>query len=144
MKIAIIGSSAQPPGWYPPTSHIAAIANRIINDIEASGRTVEAVYVRSTKLLSVDSVVRFLFDNVLEGGYPCYALAPLGNRREDVYLRDIALVDAVDEVYAFFAPGKENTGGTQHVIEKALDAKKKVEVYTFDRDNGLVYLGSDS
>lgn len=56
------------------------------------------------------------------------------------YIRDVEMVRGADVVYAFFDADHVGEGGTQHVIDKALDQGKAVVSYVFDR--GLVIVGS--
>jgi hypothetical protein len=57
--------------------------------------------------------------------------------------RDVALVKDADEVMAFLDPETlhDTNTGTAHVIEKALDQKKKVMAYSV-ANRHLVYAGS--
>jgi hypothetical protein len=60
------------------------------------------------------------------------------------WLRDVEMVRAADEVLAFLDPDtlhREDTG-TAHVIEKALDQKKKVSSYTVANGH-LAFAGSN-
>lgn len=54
---------------------------------------------------------------------------PAPGGRSLVFLRDVEMVQAADEVIAFFPEGEEMTGGTAHVVEKALDQKRPVRAY---------------
>lgn len=61
--------------------------------------------------------------------------------REGVYHRDVDMVHEADCVLAFFA-GETMSGGTEHVVEKALD--QHVPVYSYGiRDGKWVLLGSN-
>ena len=63
-----------------------------------------------------------------------------GSRNWD---RDVALVQDADEVVVFLDPGSlhdENTG-TSHVLDKALDQRKRTQAYSCAGDT-LVYVGS--
>lgn len=55
--------------------------------------------------------------------------APEPGGRAMVFLRDVAMVGASDQVIAFFPEGDEMTGGTAHVVEKALDQQRPVRAY---------------
>lgn len=60
--------------------------------------------------------------------------------RHMVYYRDIEMVGSSDVVLAFFAADVME-GGTEHVVEKAID--QRVPVYSYGiRDERLVLLGS--
>jgi hypothetical protein len=60
-----------------------------------------------------------------------YTVIPMkGTGGADNYLRDVKLVEAVDEVHAFFDPEHVGEGGTQHVIDKSLDAGVPARSYT--------------
>lgn len=60
--------------------------------------------------------------------------------RHMVYYRDIEMVGSSDLVLAFF-DGEEMSGGTEHVVEKAID--QRVPVYSYGvRDGKMVLLGS--
>ena len=131
MNIAIVGTS----DWTPPGQPVYDLVMRAIED---APDTVD-FYARKLKKFGVDELALYYAAKL---GYPVYALGPLDKSRPAVFTRDIALVEAADKVYVLFRPGLENTGGTQHVVEKALDAKKAVEVYTLDGENRLVLLGS--
>lgn len=54
--------------------------------------------------------------------------APEGQGREATYYRDIRMVDEATCVLAFFAE-EEMSGGTEHVVEKAID--REVPVYSY-------------
>lgn len=58
------------------------------------------------------------------------------------YERDVQLARDADKVIAFFSEGKVGQGGTQHVIDKALDLGKPVESYA-PLGRGFVLVGSD-
>lgn len=57
---------------------------------------------------------------------------PMGGR-EATYLRDVAMTRRADLVLCFFA-GQHMEGGTEHVVEKALDAGTPVYSWGRDRD----------
>lgn len=60
--------------------------------------------------------------------------------RQSVYFRDVDMVGKSDLVLAWFADD-QMTGGTEHVVEKAID--QRVPVYSYGiRDEKLVLLGS--
>lgn len=60
--------------------------------------------------------------------------------RAQVFHRDVAMVGRSDLVLAFFADD-QMTGGTEHVVEKAID--QRVPVYSYGiRDGQLVLIGS--
>lgn len=55
--------------------------------------------------------------------------------------RDQALAEKGDELVAFFDPDRIGQGGTQHVIEKFLDANKPIRSFTANGSN-LILVGS--
>ena len=57
------------------------------------------------------------------------------------YIRDVDMVKQADIVYAFFEADHVGEGGTQHVVDKALDQHKRVISFTWDRRLHIV--GSD-
>lgn len=60
--------------------------------------------------------------------------------RHQVYFRDVEMVGKSDLVLAWFATD-QMTGGTEHVVEKAID--QRVPVYSYGiRDASVVMLGS--
>lgn len=52
------------------------------------------------------------------------------SQRHKNFLRDIVLLDAVDEVVAFFDPERVMEGGTGHVVEVAIRIDKPCRAYT--------------
>lgn len=58
--------------------------------------------------------------------------APEPGGRQQVFLRDVSMVAASDLVVAFFREGDEMTGGTGHIVEKALDQRIPVHAYAVD------------
>lgn len=88
------------------------------------------------------------FDDYLGEGarYMGYTVIELrGTGGAANYIRDAQLVTAVEEVHAFFAPDHLGEGGTQHVIDKALDARKPSYSYTYlpGRPGAIDLIGSD-
>ena len=85
---------------------------------------------------------RFIVSAAEALGRPCILYPSRGGG--DNWERDIRLVDAVDEVVAFFSPdhldADEGTG-TMHVVERALDKHKKVRAYSV-WESKLVYAGA--
>ncbi len=67
--------------------------------------------------------------------YPCDR--SLGSKAG--WVRDNSMVDAVDEVFAFFLDTSDN-GGTSHIVDRALSSNKRVTVYEFTPD-GFVERG---
>lgn len=65
--------------------------------------------------------------NVLSLTVTSYQPEPGG--RAQVFLRDVEMVQDADEVVAFFPADAEMSGGTGHVVEKALDQKRRVRAY---------------
>ena len=63
--------------------------------------------------------------------------------RAQVFLRDVEMVQDADEVVAFFPEDAEMSGGTGHVVEKALDQHKPVRAYAVVGGN-LILVGSDN
>lgn len=60
--------------------------------------------------------------------------------REGTYVRDAHMVQMADRVLAFFTPETLMSGGTGHVVEKAID--KAIPVHAFEIDeNGLRWVG---
>lgn len=50
--------------------------------------------------------------------------------RQATFLRDVSMVSAADEVLAYFTEAEVMTGGTGHVIDKALDQAKTCRAYS--------------
>jgi hypothetical protein len=63
-----------------------------------------------------------------------------GKGGADNFIRDVEMVKAADIVYAFFEADSVGEGGTQHVLDKALDQRKPIRSYTFD--HRLILVGS--
>lgn len=61
--------------------------------------------------------------------------------REAVYLRDIEMVAKSDAVVAYFDADSVMTGGTGHVVEKAIDADKPVYAYAPSDQNRVDWVG---
>lgn len=59
------------------------------------------------------------------------------------YMRDVALVRAADEVFAFFGPDGQLEGGTSHVVVCALRSAIPVIAYGVDPSGSIVEIGSD-
>lgn len=68
--------------------------------------------------------------------------APAPGGRAMVFLRDVGMVGKSDQVIAFFPEGDEMTGGTAHVVEKALDQQRPVRAYAIMGDQ-LRLVGSE-
>jgi hypothetical protein len=60
--------------------------------------------------------------------------------RQATFLRDVAMVEASDEVIAYFTEDEEMTGGTGHVVEKALDRARLCRAYSIV-DGDLKWVG---
>jgi hypothetical protein len=73
-------------------------------------------------------------------GFTVTWFAPTTGGRSATYLRDVQMVAAADQVFAFFPEGSEMTGGTGHVVEKALDQGRPVAAYAIT-DDGLRWVG---
>lgn len=57
------------------------------------------------------------------------------------FTRDVDMVAGCDVVLAFFAEG-EMSGGTEHVVEKAMDPSQTVPVYSYGVQEGrLIRIG---
>jgi hypothetical protein len=85
------------------------------------------------------------FDAVLTEGarFMGYTVVEMkGTGGADNYIRDVKLVQTVDEVHAFFEMDHIGEGGTQHVIDKALDNGVPSYSYIWD-GRQLVLIGSD-
>lgn len=61
--------------------------------------------------------------------------------REAVYLRDIEMVTKADAVVAYFDADSVLSGGTGHVVEKAMDADKPVYAYAPSGQNTVDWVG---
>lgn len=73
-------------------------------------------------------------------GLPFKWMRPEPGGRAAVYNRDVTMVGKSDLVLAFFA-GDQMSGGTEHVVEKAMD--QWVPVYSYGvRDDRHVLIGS--
>ena len=59
------------------------------------------------------------------------------------FIRDVEMVNAADAVYAFFEAEHIGEGGTQHVVEKSLDQRKRTYSYTWTSRGGLTLVGGD-
>lgn len=57
------------------------------------------------------------------------------------FIRDVEMVKDADAVYAFFEADHIGEGGTQHVVDKALDQHKRTYCYTWN-GGSLVLVGS--
>lgn len=75
-------------------------------------------------------------------GFEVVECAPEPGGRSEVFLRDVEMVAAADQVIAFFPDGDEMTGGTAHVVEKALDQHRPVHAYAVS-DGQLRLIGSE-
>lgn len=60
--------------------------------------------------------------------------------RQATFLRDVAMVEAADEVVCYFTEEEEMTGGTGHIVEKALDRGRRCRAYSIV-DNALRWVG---
>lgn len=74
-------------------------------------------------------------------GLPVEVRASSGGR--DNYLRDVEMVRDSTEVIVFLDPGSlhDERTGTSHVLDKALDQRKRTQAYSCAGDT-LVYVGS--
>jgi len=67
-------------------------------------------------------------------GHTVTEYAPEPGGRAQVFLRDVEMVRDSDQVIAFFADGDEMSGGTGHVVDKAIDQKRSVRAYAVEAD----------
>jgi hypothetical protein len=68
--------------------------------------------------------------------------APAPGGRAMVFLRDVEMVTKSDQVIAFFSEKDVMSGGTGHVVEKALDQQRPVRAYAIMGDQ-LRLVGSE-
>jgi hypothetical protein len=63
--------------------------------------------------------------------------------RASVYVRDINMIEKADLVVLFFATDEalEGYGGTQHLLDKALDANRPVYAYIVDEYGNVSRFG---
>lgn len=66
---------------------------------------------------------------------------PDGNDRAAVYRRDYELVEAADEIEAYFAVDRVMEGGTGHVVEAALARDRQVFAWSTDEHGHVVRVG---
>lgn len=65
-------------------------------------------------------------------GHTVTEYVPEPGGRSQVFLRDVEMVRDADEVVAFFADGDEMSGGTGHVVDKAIDQQRPVRAYAVE------------
>lgn len=118
------------------------VAQHILNMLVALPKHTETILLRSplhTPPRPFEALVASLAE-VLSLGVEWWAPEPGG--RGQVYLRDVSMVAAADEIVAFFPEGDEMMGGTGHVVDMAIAQEKKVRAYAVV-GRELVLIGSE-
>lgn len=126
-KLAIIGN-----GDFPITPEVGA---EIVEIIRSYG---ENVILLTRGRGSVDQFIAGVAPII---GLRCFLYPSRGGA--DNWNRDVELASDADEILAFFHPDAlpDYSSGTAHLVEKALDKKRKVHAYSVT-DRHLVYAGS--
>lgn len=110
-----------------------AVGTQIVDEI----RTLGDVAILTRGLGNFDEFLKVI---CLPLGLRCFTYPSSGG--PDNWKRDVELVQDADEVLAFITQKDMNLGdkmtGTLHVVEKALDQKKPVRLFT-EVDGRLVY-----
>jgi hypothetical protein len=65
-------------------------------------------------------------------GIPIEWRVPAPGGRDEVFFRDLDMVTKADLVLAVFSPDRAMTGGTAHVVEKAIDLRVPAYAFTFN------------
>jgi hypothetical protein len=125
-KVAIVGAQRFP---------VIAAGPAIFDWLKETVPLGTTIYTRGSKGFD-----RYLAEGARFMGYTVVEMP--GSGGADNYVRDVRLVETVDEVYAFFEADHIGEGGTQHVIDKALDQRRPSHSYIWD-DRALVLVGSD-
>ena len=82
------------------------------------------IYTRGSKGFDL-----FLGEGAKYMGYPVIELPGRGGPSN--YERDVKLVREVEEVHVFFSPDRVGEGGSQHLVDKALDQRKPTYSYSY-------------
>lgn len=76
-------------------------------------------------------------------GKSVVSFIPMEAGSSTAFKRDVRLVKAADEVFAFFGPQGEVEGGTAHVVACALREGIPVTAYGLDDDGSIMEIGHD-
>jgi hypothetical protein len=123
MKVAIVGSR---------TLDLAAVSVPLLNELTRLPQE-SMVLIRSPRNEPRGDFEELLVRlcKALDIDYDFY-LPATGSGRAGVFERDIHMVEHADVVIAYFDPKHIMSGGTGHVVEKAIDAEKPVYAYEVD------------
>lgn len=125
MKVAIVGSRALEVDGNVAI-HVVTLLAELPPDTEVLVRRPLTRPLRPFEAL-VSALASSLGHEVTE-----YQPEPGG--RSQVFLRDVELVRDADEVIALFPDGDEMSGGTGHVVDKAIDQQRPVRAYAVEAD----------
>lgn len=120
MKLCVVGSRAIEVDGAVAV-HIVELLSKLPKD--------STVMVRKPMTRSLRPFEAMVTSMAATMGLRAETFAPEPGGRGKVFSRDIEMVAAADEVVAFFADGDEMTGGTAHVVDKAIDQQKPVRAY---------------
>lgn len=76
-------------------------------------------------------------------GRSVVSFVPMESGSSTAFKRDVRLVKAANEVFAFFGAQGEVEGGTAHVVACALREGIPVTAYGLDDDGGIMEIGHD-
>lgn len=134
MKVCLAGSRALELN--------GTVAQHVLNTLLSLPRETETILLRSplhSPPRPFEALVASLAE-VLGLGVDWWVPEPGG--RSQVYLRDISMVSAADEIITFFPEGDEMMGGTGHVVDMAIAQEKTCRAYAVVGSE-LVLIGSD-
>jgi len=121
-RIAIVGSRSLEPSGH--------VANVVLDELIELSTTDEIdILLRKPLFKDTSPFERLVAELATTLGCGVTWFRPRAGGREGVFGRDIDLVSSADEVIAYFPDGEEMTGGTGHVVEKALDQECPVRAY---------------
>lgn len=121
-RIAIVGSRSLEPSGH--------VANVVLNELmELSANDEIDVLLRRPRSKPINPFERLVAELATTLGCEVTWFTPRLGGRVATFGRDIDLVSRADEVVAYFPDGEEMTGGTGHVVEKAMDQECPVRAY---------------
>lgn len=124
MKIAMVGSR---------DLNLRVYAGAILLEV-ANLEPGTSVLLRKGNTTPINPFEQFVAELASRLGHPVVWCTPeVGKGREATYERDIAMADKCDAMIAFFPPDKVMDGGTGHVVEKAIDANRRVDCYIVEK-----------
>lgn len=133
MKVAVVGSRA-----LEVNGDVAIHVVTLLAELP-SGAEILVRRPLTRPLRPFEALVSALANSL---GHEVTEYTPDPGGRSQVFLRDVELVRDADEIIALFPDGDEMSGGTGHVVDKAIDQKRPVRAYAVEA-MGLRLIGAE-